>query len=64
MYFKLFVSGIILLGSYLIYTNPDVKRDSLLLGVGIILAGVLLTVIGMMLKEIQRDLERREEQSP
>jgi drug/metabolite transporter (DMT)-like permease len=55
MYFKLFVSGIILLGSYLIYTNPDVKRDSLLLGVGIILAGVLLAVIGMIVK---RDSKR------
>ena len=56
MYFKLFVIGVILFGSYLIYTNPDIKNDSLLLGVGIILAGLLLTVTGMIVK---RDSRRR-----
>ena len=48
MYIKLFGLGIIVFGSYLIYVKRHLEDDSLLLGSGLILAGVLITIVGWM----------------
>ncbi len=46
MYVKLIGIGIILFGFYIIYVKRHLEDDSLLLGSGLILTGVLLFIIG------------------
>ena len=43
---KLFGIGVILLGLYIIYVKRQLEDDSLLLGSGLILTGLLITTIG------------------
>lgn len=46
MYVKLVGFGIILFGFYIIYVKRNLEDDSLLLGSGLILTGILLFIIG------------------
>ena len=46
MYVKLVGIGIILCGFYIIYVKRHLRDDSLLLGSGLILTGILLVIIG------------------
>lgn len=46
---KLFGIGIVLFGFYIIYVKRHLEDDSLLLGAGLILTGILLYVIGWII---------------
>jgi hypothetical protein len=48
MYTKLVGTGLAAMGSILIYTNRHLDDDSLLLGSGLILTGILLFTIGLL----------------
>jgi hypothetical protein len=50
MYVKLFGIGIVLLGFYLIYVKRPLEDDSLLLGAGLILTGILLFITGWIIR--------------
>ena len=50
MYVKLIGIGIILFGFYIIYVKRHLEDDSLLLGSGLILTGILLFIIGWICK--------------
>ena len=50
MFVKLFGFGLILLGSYLIYVKRNLQDDSLLLGSGLILNGLLISTLGWIVK--------------
>jgi hypothetical protein len=48
MYTKLCATGLAALGLFLIYTNRHLDDDSLLLGSGFILTGILLFAVGLL----------------
>jgi hypothetical protein len=47
---KLFGIGIVLFGFYLIYVKRHLEDDSLLLGAGLILTGILLFITGWIIR--------------
>ncbi len=50
MYIKLLGLGLLLFGFYMIYIKRHLEDDSLLLGSGFILAGLLLIIVGWIVK--------------
>ncbi len=49
---KLFGIGVVLFGFYIIYVKRHLEDDSLLLGAGLILTGILLFIIGWIIRRI------------
>ena len=56
MYVKLIGIGIILFGFYISYVKRHLEDDSLLLGSGLILTGILLFIIGWI---VNMDAKRK-----
>ena len=50
MYTKLLGLGIMLFGVYIIYAKRHLEDDSLLLGSMLVLTGLLITIIGWIVK--------------